>query len=162
LASMAAAGINTTSIGTTSRRVWPCVEPTSQHVVHAGGAIVYGASNQAASGDAAPTGWAQTDTWVSSLDGVTPLNTIDNPYPSGFPAINPVQSGILTGAGGAISGVIQHSPTPYSIQWGLDIQQQIPFGITTDIAYVVIADVNSLQVSSLAKMRINFRLLTSV
>lgn len=117
-------------------RVGLAWNPLPNTVVHAGGAIVYGASNQAASGDAAPTGWAQTDTWVSSLDGVTPLNTIDNPYPSGFPAINPVQSGILTGAGGAISGVIQHSPTPYSIQWGLDIQQQIPFGITTDIAYV--------------------------
>lgn len=105
-------------------------------VIHAGSAIVYGGSNQAASGDATPTGWTQTDTWVSSLDGVTPYQTIDNPFPNGFAAITPVQSGTLTGAGGSIAGIIRRSPTPYSMQWNLDVQRQLPFSITTDIAYI--------------------------
>ena len=105
-------------------------------VVHAGSGIVYGGSNQAASGDASPTGWSQTDTWVSSLDGVTPYRTIDNPFPDGFAAITPVKSGTLTGAGGSIAGLIRRSPTPYSMQWNLDVQRQLPYSVTADIAYV--------------------------
>jgi len=109
---------------------------TPSTVVHAGSGIIYGASNQAASGDATPTGWRQTNTWVSSLDGITPYHTIDNPFPDGFPTITPVKSGVLTGAGNSIAGVIQHSPTPYTIQWSLDIQRSLPYNMTADVAYI--------------------------
>ncbi len=105
-------------------------------VVHGGGAVVYGASNQAAAGTVGPYGFRVQNTWVSSLDGITPYNTLDNPFPQGFQPPPGAANGLSTGAGGAIEGVLQNSPTPYLIQWGLDVQQSLPFQTTFDIAYV--------------------------
>lgn len=108
----------------------------SSTVVHGGFAIVYGASNQAAAGTVGPYGFRVQNTWVSSLDGITPYNTLDNPFPQGFTTPPGAADGLATGAGGAIEGVLRQDPTPYTIQWGLDIQQQLPYQITADIAYV--------------------------
>lgn len=110
------------------------VHPTT--VVHGGAAIVYGASNQAAAGTVGPYGWRVQNSWVSSIDGVTPYHTLDNPFPDGFSNPPGSVNGLTTGAGGAIEGVMQRSPTPYMYQWGLDIQQSLPGQITFDIAYV--------------------------
>ncbi len=105
-------------------------------VVHGGGAIVYGASNQAAAGTVGPYGFRVQNTWVGSLDGITPYNTLDNPFPQGFQAPPGAADGLATGAGGAIEGVYQNSPSPYMIQWGLDVQQSLPGQMSFDIAYV--------------------------
>jgi hypothetical protein len=105
-------------------------------VVHGGAALVYGASNQAAAGTVGPYGFRVQNTWVGSLDGITPFNTLDNPFPQGFQAPPGAADGLATGAGGAIEGVYKNSPTPYMIQWGLDVQQSLPGQITFDIAYV--------------------------
>ncbi|WP_420236583.1 carboxypeptidase regulatory-like domain-containing protein [Telmatobacter bradus] len=110
------------------------VHPTT--VVHGGAAIVYGASNQAAAGTVGPYGFRVQNTWDSSVDGITPLNTLDNPFPNGFSAAPGASGGLATGAGGQIEGVYQNSPTPYMYQWGLDVQQSLPGQITFDIAYV--------------------------
>lgn len=105
-------------------------------VVHAGGGVVYGASNQAAAGTVGPYGFRVQNTWVSTLNGITPYNTLDNPFPQGFQPPPGAADGLATGAGGAIEGVYQNSPTPYMIQYGLDVQQSLPYQITFDIAYV--------------------------
>ncbi|QHN02907.1 hypothetical protein FTO74_05625 [Granulicella sp. WH15] len=105
-------------------------------VVHGGAAIVYGASNQAAAGTVGPYGFRVQNTWVSTLDGITPNNTLDNPFPQGFQAPPGAANGLATGAGGAIEGVYRNSPTPYMIQYGLDIQQSLPGQVIFDIAYV--------------------------
>ncbi|WP_263358855.1 TonB-dependent receptor [Acidicapsa ligni] len=105
-------------------------------VVHAGAALVYGASNQAAAGTVGPYGFRVQNTWVGSLDGITPFNTLDNPFPQGFQPPPGAADGLSTGAGGAIEGVYKNSPTPYMIQWGLDVQQTLPGKITLDVAYV--------------------------
>jgi len=105
-------------------------------VVHGGGAIVYGASNQAAAGTVGPYGFRVQNTWVSSLDGITPYHTLDNPFPEGFSAAPGASAGLLTGVGGAIEGVLRNSPAPYVVQWGLNVQQTLPYQMTADIAYV--------------------------
>ncbi|MFT4112151.1 carboxypeptidase regulatory-like domain-containing protein [Silvibacterium sp.] len=110
--------------------------PRETTVVHGGAGIVYGASNQAAAGTVGPYGWRVQNTWVSSLDGITPYNTLDNPFPGGFTTPPGAADGLSTGAGGAIEGVYQNSPSPYTVQYGLDIQQSLPGQMTFDIAYV--------------------------
>jgi hypothetical protein len=119
-------------------RVGFAYSPYSSTVVHVGGAVVYGASNQAASGDASPMGWAQEDVWVDTTNNITAVKslTLDNAFSGTFTTPPGASAGLAAGIGGAIAGVIQQSPTPYTIQWGLDIQQQLPYQITADIAYV--------------------------
>jgi len=105
-------------------------------VLHGGGAIVYGPSAQAAAGTVGPYGFRVQNTWVSSLDGITPYNTLDNPFPTGFQAPPGASAGLLTGVGGQIEGVIPNTPTPYAIQWDLDLQQTLSRDTTLEIAYV--------------------------
>ncbi|WP_345945274.1 TonB-dependent receptor [Granulicella sp. dw_53] len=109
---------------------------TSTTAVHGGGAIVYGPSAQAAAGTVGPYGFRVQNTWVSSLDGITPFNTLDNPFPQGFQAPPGASDGLTTGVGGQIEGVLQNTPTPYVIQYNLDVEQTLPHGLTFDIAYV--------------------------
>ncbi len=105
-------------------------------VVHGGGAIVYGPSAQAAAGTVGPYGFRVQNTWVSSLDGITPHDTLDNPFPQGFQPPPGAADGLLTGVGSQIEGAIRNTPTPYVIQWHLDVQQTLPQQMTFDIAYV--------------------------
>ena len=115
-------------------------EARKSTVVHGGAAIVYGPSAQAAAGTVGPYGWRVQNNWISSVDndGIHP-NTgslLDNPFPQGF--TNPPGSadGLLTGIGGQIEGVLQNTPTPYVEQYNLDVQQELPYQMTFDIAYV--------------------------
>jgi hypothetical protein len=107
-------------------------------VIHGGAAIVYGPSAQAAAGTVGPYGFRVQNNWISTLnsDGITPSNTLDNPFPQGFQTPPGASQGLLTGDGGQIEGVLQNTPTPYVVQWDLDIQQTLPWGTTMDIAYV--------------------------
>lgn len=109
---------------------------TQNTAVHGGAGVVYGASNQAAAGTVGPYGFRVQNTWVSSLDGITPLNTLDNPFPQGFEPPPGASGGLATGAGGQIEGVLQRSPSPYVMEWNLDVQQSLPHEITFDLAYV--------------------------
>ncbi|WP_263383988.1 TonB-dependent receptor [Granulicella arctica] len=105
-------------------------------VIHGGAAIVYGPSAQAAAGTVGPYGFRVQNTWVSTLDGITPFNTLDNPFPQGFQTPPGASQGLLTGVGGQIEGAIQNTPTPYTIQMNLDVQQTLPYDTIVDIAYV--------------------------
>ena len=109
---------------------------TPTTVVHGGAAIVYGPSAQAAAGTVGPYGFRVQNTWVSSLDGITPYNTLDNPFPTGFQAPPGAAAGVLTGVGGQIEGAIRNTPTPYAEQWDLDVQQTITRDTTFELAYV--------------------------
>ena len=109
---------------------------TKNTVVHGGGAVVYGPSAQAAAGTVGPYGFRVQNTWVSTLDGITPYNTLDSPFPSGFQTPPGSSQGLLTGVGGQIEGALQNTPTPYTVQMNLDVQQTLPFQTTFDIAYV--------------------------
>ena len=107
-------------------------------VVHGGGAIVYGPSAQAAAGTIGPYGFRLQNTWVSTQNsnGITPSNTLDNPFPNGFSAPVGAAAGLETGIGGQIEGVIRNTLTPYVIQYNLDVQQSLTHDTTMDIAYV--------------------------
>ena len=109
---------------------------TNTTVVHGGGAIVYGPSAQAAAGTVGPYGFRVQNTWVSTLDGITPYNTLDNPFPQGFQTPPGSSQGLLTGVGGQIEGAIRNTPTPYVEQWNLDVQQAFPHETIFELAYV--------------------------
>lgn len=115
-------------------------QAAKQTVVHGGAAIVYGPSAQAAAGTVGPYGFRVQNNWISSVnnDGIHPQSTslLDDPFPQGFSAPPGAANGLLTGVGGQIEGVLQNTPTPYVVQYSLDVQQQLPGNAIFDMAYV--------------------------
>ncbi|HEY1578777.1 MAG TPA: carboxypeptidase regulatory-like domain-containing protein, partial [Terracidiphilus sp.] len=81
-------------------------------------------------------GFSSSTAWnISNDNGVTPANLLRNPFPQGFAAPTGSSLGPATQLGQAIT-VWNHSPpTPYSMQWNFDVQQQFPASVLLDIGY---------------------------
>ncbi len=58
-------------------------------VLRIGYAHVYGPSQQAAAGTIGTMGYRVDNTWVASIDGVTPNDLLRNPYPRGVAPVRP-------------------------------------------------------------------------
>ena len=108
-------------------------------VVRAGGGIYYLPANVVF--DEGPYGNAlnrYNNSWLTTLDGsVSPLHSIDNPFPNGFISSlgnNLGQAQRLT-IGGAPPAQLQRTPYPYAGQWNLTIQRQAWQGIAVEAAY---------------------------
>jgi hypothetical protein len=75
--------------------------------------------------------------WLTTVNnkGVLPLNTFDNPFPTGI--IKPPgrdQAFINTQANGP-SAPVYNNPGGYAQQWNFDIQRELPDGTLIDVAY---------------------------
>jgi hypothetical protein len=76
-----------------------------------------------------------SSTWVSSLDGVTPLNPMSNPFPNGvFPSSTSVASQVLLGQSLLFMDRGNVSNT-YNQQWNFNIQRELPFNILMEAGY---------------------------
>ena len=76
-------------------------------------------------GDTTATGFNVTTTMVTTLDGgLTPVNTLNDPFPDGV--LKPTGStlGALTGVGGPVSGQLRNVQRGYSQQWNLTVQYE--------------------------------------
>lgn len=71
------------------------------------------------------TGFSSTNTYVTSLDGVTPTGSLSNPFPNGITQPTGSSLGALTGLGTDIKGNVRNLVTGTSQQWGLSVQRQI-------------------------------------
>ena len=81
------------------------------------------------------TGYLATTNWVGTLDGVTPFNTLTNPFPQGFVYPTGSTQGLATQLGQSVVGMQRSRPVSYAEQWNLDVQQQLGGQILLDIAY---------------------------
>ena len=104
--------------------------------VRGGYSHIYGPSNQAAQGTVGPFGFRTENLWVTTIDGITPLNTLRNPYPNGFVPSPGSSQGLLTQAGANLQAPLQTTPTPWSIQYNVNIQRELPWAMVVEIAYV--------------------------
>jgi hypothetical protein len=87
-------------------------------------------------GNAVPISGFQASTpWVSTLDGVTPVSVLSNPFPNGFiyPTGSSLAQATLLGQG--VVGMDRKRVTPYTEQWNFDIQRGLPGGLLVDVAY---------------------------
>lgn len=105
-------------------------------VIRAGYSHIFGPSNQAAQGTVGPFGFRTEYPWISTNDGITPANLLRNPYPLGFRPLPGAADGLLTQAGANLQSVLQDTVTPWSQQWNLNIQRQLPWQMSFEIAYV--------------------------
>ncbi|MEX2262138.1 MAG: TonB-dependent receptor [Bryobacteraceae bacterium] len=77
---------------------------------------------------------AQTQ-WVGTLDGVTPVAFLSNPFPNGFIRATGSTEGLATLAGQNVTGMDEGRRNPYAQQWNLNIQRTMPGNFLLDIAY---------------------------
>ncbi len=81
------------------------------------------------------TGYLASTNWIGTLDGVTPLNTLTNPFPQGFVYPTGSTQGLATQLGQSVVGMQRSRPVSYAEQWNLDVQQELGAQILLDIAY---------------------------
>ena len=80
-------------------------------------------------------GFNTSTPWVASLDGLTPLNTLSDPFPQGFNLPTGERSP-LSNVGQGLTGYIRDEPVGYTQQWNLSVQRDLGLGITADFTYM--------------------------
>jgi hypothetical protein len=108
----------------------------SRTVLRAGYGHIFGPSNQAAQGTVGPFGFRTENLWVTTIDGITPLNTLRNPFPNGFQPSPGASQGLLTQAGANLQAPLQETPSPWMIQYNVNLQRELPWSSFVEIAYV--------------------------
>jgi TonB dependent receptor len=77
-----------------------------------------------------------TTPWITSIDGVTPYRTLDNPYPDGYTEPEGAQNGLLAAIySGVNSPVPSTMKAPYNQQWNLSIQHTPIRDLLVEAAY---------------------------
>lgn len=104
--------------------------------VRAGFAQLFGPSTLAAQGTVGPYGFRVESTWVTSLDGFTPLNLLNNPFPAGFPPVPGSSLGARTALGSNLDAPLSNTNTPYTLQYNFTVQHELPGAILLEVAYV--------------------------
>lgn len=102
-----------------------------------GGYGIFFAPQYAIGAPIATVGYNQSTSYIASTDNNnTAANSLSNPFPTGI--LQPVGKtlGALTGEGQSFSLVDPNARSPYTEQFSLDIQRELPFGIVTEIGYV--------------------------
>ncbi len=117
-------------------RVGLAYQFTPKTVVRAGYGHFFGASPQQAQGTIGPFGFRTENPWVTTLDGITPFNLLRNPYPQGFRPSPGAAEGLLTQVGANLQAPLRDTIVPWSMQWNLNIQRELPWQTTLEVAYV--------------------------
>jgi hypothetical protein len=108
---------------------------TRHAVLRAGYGVFYSLSPTEAAGTISQTGYRTDSTFFGTVDGVTPANTLSNPYPAGFVPVTGNSLGLATATGTSISGPLRNTPTPYTQGYSVGIQYQLPYDWLIETAY---------------------------
>jgi hypothetical protein len=110
---------------------------SNKTVVRGGGGLFYApitGIGTAAAGFGT-SGFSTTTSLVSSLDGVTPLNFLRDPYPSDTNKPSGSSLGSATLLGQPIDFFDRHYPVPYTEQWNFNVQQVLPGNFLLEAGY---------------------------
>jgi outer membrane receptor protein involved in Fe transport len=110
---------------------------TPKTVVRGGGGLFYAAMTGVGGASVAigVAGFEATSTMVTTLNGVTPTNYLDNPYPNGLVLPTGSRLGPATLLGQNIRFVDRNLRTSYSAQWNLNVQRELPGGWLAEVGY---------------------------
>lgn len=81
------------------------------------------------------SGFQAGTTIVNSLDGVTPIVNMSDPYPNGFNRPSGSSQGLRTLVGQGIQFHDFGNYTPYSAQWNFGLQRELPGRILLETGY---------------------------
>jgi hypothetical protein len=104
--------------------------------IRAAFAQLFGPSTLSAQGTVGPYGFRVETPWVATLDGITPLNRLRNPFPGGFQPVPGASQGALTAIGSNLDAPLSNTNTPYTIQYNLTVQRELPGAILLEAAFV--------------------------
>ncbi len=104
--------------------------------IRAGFAQLFGPSTLSAQGTVGPYGFRVETPWVATLDGITPLNRLSNPFPGGFAPVPGSSLGALTAIGSNLDAPLNNTNTPYTLQYNFTIQRELPGAMLLEAAYV--------------------------
>jgi hypothetical protein len=82
------------------------------------------------------SGYQGSTPWVTTLNGLTPLNLLSNPYPQGFTYASGSSLGLATDIGSSVVAMDRTRHVSYAEGWNLDVQQMLPKQVLFDLAYV--------------------------
>ena len=109
----------------------------SNTVVRGGYGIFHGPSLRSAGATLGNYGFSATTTYTGSPNGLTPTLSISNPFPNGLNLPVGASQGLLTGYGTSFeSPLTADNRVPYTENWDVDIQRQLPGNLLIDVAYV--------------------------
>jgi len=111
---------------------------TDKTVLRGGYGFFWVPTVAAGTGEAAigSRGYSAATTMLTSVDGgLTPFNTLSNPFPTGTTPPQGNSLGLLTGAGGDIDFVSQDSKPGYVQQYSVDFQRELPGNMVASIGY---------------------------
>jgi hypothetical protein len=104
--------------------------------IRAAFAQLFGPSTLAAQGTVGPYGFRVETPWVATLDGITPLNRLSNPFPGGFQPVPGASQGAMTAIGSNLDAPLSNTNTPYTIQYNLTVQRELPGAVLLEAAFV--------------------------
>ncbi len=110
---------------------------TPKTVIRAGGGFFFAATTGLGGAPAnfGVSGFAATTTLVTSLDGITPLTFLRDPYPNGTNKPTGSSLGPATLLGQSIAFFDRGNRVPYSEQWNFNIQRELPGSVLLDVGY---------------------------
>jgi hypothetical protein len=111
---------------------------TPKTVLRSGGGLFYGTviGIGGAPNNFGISGFDTTTNIVNSLDGVTPIVSLSNPYPNQLNRPSGSSLGPATQLGQSVSFYDRSNVTPYTIQWNFDVQRELPKSVVVDVGYV--------------------------
>lgn len=81
-------------------------------------------------------GYSQATPYVGTVDGITPVNTLTNPFPNGYITPPGNALGGLQDVGNSTTAVEHYRPTPYVEQWMYGLQYALSKNDKIDVTYV--------------------------
>jgi hypothetical protein len=108
---------------------------TPRVVFRSGYGIFLAGTSDFGGGVAASPGFSANTPLVSSLDGVTPMHRLSNPFPNGLLAPIGSSEGLRTLTGQSIAFVDVNGRVPYTQQFSAGFQVQVPGNLVVDASY---------------------------
>ena len=81
-------------------------------------------------------GYSSTTPVTGTIDGVTPVNLVNNPFPTGFIPPTGSGQGLSTLLGSSVSVYDPNAQPIYNLRWNFGVQQQVTSNTMVEVNYV--------------------------
>lgn len=117
-------------------RLGAAYQLNSKTVIRGAFGRFYGPSTLAAQGTVGPYGFRVETPWLATIDQLTPLNYLRNPFPQGFRPVPGASDGLLTALGSRVEAPLRDTTVPNIWQFNVTVQRELPGNILVEAAYV--------------------------
>lgn len=123
-----------TAYGNVGPRVGFSYAYTPTTVVRGGYGIMYLPTSERGYG-ASTLGFTQNTNMLTTVNGFTPVNSLDNPFPDGVLLPAGSAAGVAVSTGSSVTAYLYKNPVSYQQQWNMGIEQSLPKGVVFTLNY---------------------------